>query len=365
MSDIYLIPATGGEPKRLTFDNLELTGGLAWTADGQEIIFSSLRGGLPSLWREPIVGGLPRRVTGIGEYAFNPSIARQGNRLAYVYNKVDRNIWRVAWPNATGKENAPFKLIASTRDDVAPQFSPDGKKIVFVSDRSGGREIWVCGSDGQNPVQLTNFGGSHTGTPRWSPDSRQIAFDSRPEGHSSIYVINADGGSPRRINDGMSEDVRPSWSRDGRWVYFGSWRSGNWQVWKVLSGGGQAVQVTRYGGYEAFEAADGKYVYYTKREPGILRVPVEGGEETRIIEQGNWGNWALMKQGICVLDRQASPQPMIEFFNFTTRQVTQLAKLEKTKVPQGNLAVSADSRWLLYWQADQIDNDIILVEDFR
>ncbi len=67
-------------------------------------------------------------------------------------------------------------------------------RIVFVSDRSGSREIWVCDSDGGNQVQLTKFGGSHVGSPRWSPDGRQIAFDSRPSGLSSIYVINASGG---------------------------------------------------------------------------------------------------------------------------------------------------------------------------
>jgi dipeptidyl aminopeptidase/acylaminoacyl peptidase len=73
------------------------------------------------------------------------------------------------------------------------QFSPDGKRIAYTSDRSGNYEIWVATGDGQTPVQLTNFGGALTGMPRWSPDGTQIAFDSRPEGHSSIYVIGVDG----------------------------------------------------------------------------------------------------------------------------------------------------------------------------
>ena len=363
--DIYLLSIAGGALKRLTFDNLELNGRLAWTADGKDIVFSTPRGGLPSLWRVSVTGGEPRRLPGIGEYAFNPSIARQGDRLAYVYNKIDRNIWRVPGPHSTASERAPFKLIASTRDDVAPQYSPDGKRIVFVSDRSGSREIWVCASGGQNLVQLTNFGGSHTGTPRWSPDGRHIAFDSRPEGRSNIYVISADGGNPRRISDGTAEDIRPGWSVDGQWIYFGSWRNGDWQIWKAPSGGGQAVPVTQHGGYEAFASSDGKHIYYTKREPGIWRIPVEGGEEGLVLDQGTWGNWALLEQGICLLDRQSEPQPVIKFFSFATRQMTPLAQLDKGKAPQGNLTASSDGAWVLYWQADQMDNDIMLVEGFH
>jgi Tol biopolymer transport system component/serine/threonine protein kinase len=365
VSDIFLVPVAGGASRRLTFDNLSLGGGLAWTADGREIVFSSTRGGLPTLWRIESTGSRLRRLIGIGEYAYNPSISRAGDRLAYVYRKTDANIWRAPGPLAVGQESEPRQLIASTRDEVAPHFSPDGKKIVFVSDRSGSREIWICESDGHNPVQLTNFGGSHTGTPRWSPDGRWIAFDSRPEGQSGIYVISSDGGAPRRISDGASEDIRPSWSRDGRWIYFGSRRSGDWQIWKVPSNGGQAIRVTKNGGYEAFESPDGKSVYYTKREPGVWKIPVEGGAESLVFDRGSWGAWALLEQGICSLDRQAEPQPVIEFFNFATRQTTPFARLDKTKIRQGNPAVSPDGRWLLYWQIDQIDNDIMLVENFR
>jgi dipeptidyl aminopeptidase/acylaminoacyl peptidase len=225
----------------------------------------------------------------------------------------------------------------------------------------------VCDSDGRNPVQLTTFGGSHTGSPRWSPDGRQLAFDSRPAGLSSIYVINAAGGSSRRLTDGKFEDVLPSWSRDGRWIYFGSRRSGDWQIWRITATGEQVEQVTRNGGFEAFEAADGKSLYYAKREPGIWRISLAGGEESHILEQGTWGYWALLEQGICFLNQRALPQPTLEFFNFATSQVTLFGRLERARAFGGSpgLAVSADGRWILYGQVDQSDNDIMLVENFR
>ncbi len=343
VGDIYLVPITGGEPQRLTSDNLFLSGGLAWTADGREIVFSSTRGGLATLWRVQAAGGRLRRLIGIGEYAHQPAISRAGGRLAYLYRKTDTNIWRAPGPLSTSPGIEPTRLVASTREENSPQFSRDGKRIAFVSDRSGSREVWMCDSDGLNPVQLTNFGGSHTGSPRWSPDGRQLVFDSRPAGLSSIYVISAAGGSPRRLTDENSEDVLPSWSRDGRLIYFGSRRSGEWQIWRMTATGEQVEQVTRNGGYDAFEAADGKTLYYAKREPGIWRVSLAGGEESLVLEQASWGSWALLEQGICFLNQRAVPQPTFEFFNFATSRVTPFGRVERAKAFVGSpgLSVSA------------------------
>ena len=361
VGDIHVVPVTGGEPQRLTSDNLFLSGGLAWSADGREIIFSSTRGGLPTLWRVQAAGGRLRRLIGIGEYAHQPAVSRAGGRLAYLYRKTDTNIWRAPGPLSNTPGSDPVRLVASTREEYSPQFSPDGNRIAVVSDRSGSREIWVCDSDGRNPVQLTNFGGSHAGSPRWSPDGKQLAFDSRPEGLSSIYVINVAGGSPRRLTDGKAEDILPSWSRDGEWIYFGSRRSGDWQIWRIKATGEDIEQKTKNGGYEAFEAMDGKSLYYAKRDSGIWKMSLSGGDETQVLEQGIWGQWALLQQGICFVNYRASPQPTVDFFNFANSQVTVLRRLEPAGpgAPPG-LAVSADGRWILYRQVDQNDNDIML-----
>jgi eukaryotic-like serine/threonine-protein kinase len=367
VSDIYLMPAGGGVPRRLTFDNLNLFCRFAWTADGREIVFSSSRGGIYSLWRIEVSGGSPRRVVGTGEYAISPSASCQGHRLAYVYQKRDINIWRAPGPNSKKKDEPPIRLIASTQKDDGMQYSPDGKRIAFTSDRSGNYEIWVAASDGHNPVQLTNFGGAHTGTPRWSPDGTRIAFDSRPDGQSSVYVIDLDGSHLRRVTEGRSEDILPSWSGDGRWIYFGSRRSNDWQIWKIPAAGGQAARVTRDGGNQAFESWGDQYVYYTKHhETGIWRMPIAGGEESRVFDGGRMCQWALLKGGICFLNLEAVPQPAIDFFNFGTRRVTRLIELERSKAPSNSLAldVSQDGQWIIYWQTDQLDSEIMLVENF-
>jgi Tol biopolymer transport system component/predicted Ser/Thr protein kinase len=371
VSDIYLVPTGGGEPRRLTFNNREITG-LAWTADGREVVFTSYPGGEFGLWRIPVTGGTPERLPVGGNKSCCPTISRQGNQMAYVQGSLSQNIWKVEMPKPDGQSSPPTKLLASTVTQHGPQYSPDGKKVVFQAGWSGNlnTEIWVCDSDGRNLQKLTNLD-RHSGTPRWSPDGRQIAFDTRMESHSEIYVISAEGSSPRRITTGTSDDVVPSWSRDGRWIYFVSNRTGDNQVWKVPAEGGEAVQVTKKGGFAAFESPDGRYLYYAKNlnAPGIWRVPVDGGEETQVLDQpraGYWGYWALVDGGIYYVNTEVKSHPTIEFFSFATGRRKQLAVMEKAaSLWMPGLAVSPDQRSILYAQVDRDESDINLVENFR
>ena len=370
LSDIYLLPVAGGEPRRLTFGNPWING-LDWTPDGSEIVYSSsLLASGNSLWRISASGGAPERLALGGENASNPSISGQGHRLAYQQGVFDSNIWRIDVQGSTSGNRSPAKLIASTRFESGPQFSPDGKKIAFCSGRSGNDEIWICDSDGSNCLQLTSFEGPHTCTPRWSPDGQRIAFDSRPEGHSDIYVIDLEYRVPRRLTTDTANDVVPSWSNDGRWIYFASNRTGRRQVWKAPTEGGPAVQVTQNGGFAAFESPDGQFVYYAKfTEPGIWRVPVEGGEETLVLDllqPGLWGYWAVVEEGIYFLNVKAKPRPAIEFYRFATRQVTRVTVPEKDpQYGSPGLALSPDGSWILYMQIDRVESDIMLVENFR
>jgi Tol biopolymer transport system component/DNA-binding winged helix-turn-helix (wHTH) protein len=376
-TDLYFMATEGGDLKRLTFDNTSILG-LTWTGDGREIVFASRRGSsLYSLWRISTEGGTPERLPTIGQSVLSPIISSQGDRLAYTQALDDMNIWEVELDSSgVVAGDTLTSLISSTLGDNGPDYSPDGRKIVFASNRSGGFGIWVCDRDGGNPVELIDYGPNLAGTPRWSPDGRWIAYDARSsesgtEGNADIYVMSSGGGPPRRLTIEPFEDVAPSWSRDGKWIYFASTRSGNMQVWKVPSEGGQAVQVTRLGGFEGFESRDGKYFYYAKGRavPGIWQVPVNGGEERLLVDHNNagtWRLWAVSKTGIYFATANVPSQPIIEFYNFTTRRVTQVVTLNKPlSRSDPGLTISPDGRSLLFSQLDHSGSDIMLVENFR
>ena len=371
VSDIHLLSVSQdfqpiGEPKRLTFEN-QLTRRPVWTSDASEIVFSSGTFSNFSLfWIASSGSGKPRRLAGCGEDGSEPSISCHGHRLAYTRALTDVNIWRLEVPGTGGKTNSPMRFISSTRFDGGAQFSPDGKKIVFSSDRSGSDAIWVCDDDGSNPVRLTLSAMSALGSPRWSPDGERVAFDSNVDGQWEVYVIGVDGGKPKRLTHNSANDFRPCWSGDGEWIYFRSNRSGESQIWKMPSGGGEAVQVTRNGGYEPVESPDGKWLYYCKGEmaSSLWRVSTEGGEESQVLESVFLRGFAVVKEGIYFIPRpDSASRCSIQFFDAATTRTRLIATIEKPV--RWRLSVSPDGRWILYSQVDEVGSDLMLVENFR
>ena len=198
-----------------------------------------------------------------------------------------------------------------------------------------------------------------------------MAAASRSMGDWGIHVIDVDGGRSRRVASDTPDGVVPSWSRDGQWIYFASTRTGRSEVWKVPAAGGQAVQITKRGGFAAFESQDGKSLYYAKGMDvdGLWSVAVNGGEEAPVLDfpkASFWGYWALVETGIYFVNTETGLQPALQFLSFAEKRVVHVAALDRKPVPfVAGMAVSPDERWILYTQEDQRSSDIMLVENFR
>ena len=222
--DVYVIDlspdfAPTGAPRRLSSQGVFGLTGIKWTRGGGSIIYGAVHGagqGLRYLWRVASDGGTsPERIEESGPFAFNPATASTRDRLAFVHNTGgDADVYA-----HDGRRSVP--LLTSSFSDFQAEYSNDGRRIAFISERSGERpEIWVAEADGSHPSQLTHGPGKFQGSPHWSPDGRLIAFDSLSDEGWHIWTIDSQGGPPQQITRDAGTQNIPTWSADGQWIYY-------------------------------------------------------------------------------------------------------------------------------------------------
>ena len=356
-----------GEPRPLT--TILITAyGPRWISD-DEIVF----GAKGALWRLHVApGSIPERLAFAGEDGIMPAVSRatagRAARLAYIRSYRDTNIWRLDTPGpGLPATTPPVKVLASTRRDQLAQLSPDGKRVSFLSDRSGEYEVWSADLDGANAIQLTALA-ANPGFPRWSPDGNLIAFHSNTEEGPAgdVFVVPASGGKPRKLTSHRATDTFPSFSGDRRWVYFSTKREGEAGVWKVPADGGDAVRVTSRRGYTAIESADAQALYFVDAPsstlPGALwRLPASGGEATRLIEKVMAVGFDVIDRGIYFFEGQASG--VLKFWDFKTQRTSLVA--EGLTTTSAGMSVSRDGRIILFTRLDTRVDDLMLIDNFR
>ena len=232
-------------------------------------------------------------------------------QIAFVSDR-DGN-WEIYVMDING--NNQQRLTNNRHDDLNPSWSPDGKRIVFFSNRDGHvrndrpdiptYEIYVMDADGGNQQNLTN-NSSDDRAPSWSPDGKRIAFSSTREGHfigdfgltSEIYVMDIDGGNQQRFTENPHGDQYPSWSPDGQRIIFSSRRDGHFRndfgisyeiyVMDVDGGNQQRLTENRKNDWEPSWSPDGERIAFTSDRKGDLQnfeiyvIDTDGGNQQRL-----------------------------------------------------------------------------------
>jgi Tol biopolymer transport system component len=354
-----------GEPVRQT-DLHRIIDTIAWTPDSRGLVFAAATtgSGARHLFQvDASAGTLNHDFAETGIEGDHPAISRAGTKLAYVRKNIEQSsIWRLELDGQTA-EPRQSRMVSSTRRDYTADMSPDGKRLVFSSVRSGPSEIWISDTDGSNLKRITSLGAS---TPRWSPDGRRIAFESNTRGQPDIYVFTVETNAIERLTPEGASNLRPTWSRDGKYIYFGSNRTGRSQIWKVPSNGGDAIQITRQGGIYAIETFDGKSIYYTSGDqPAVIRTTASnGGEEVEVIANvPGFSTIAMAKDGLYYLSSLTATGAQLDFYSFAKHSSQRLATIDKPI--HRFLSSPPDGRSVLYTQVDKRDSDLMLIDPFR
>ncbi len=359
-ADIWLCDADGKNARRLTFDDRGIRG-LAWTRDGQDILYSGNRIGNWRLWRVAAYGGSPRDLVISGRQAYYPSIAK--NRLAYTDSPTVSAIWRATLSTGETVEERP--VIRSTGRELSPVWSPDGSRIANVSDQTGSDEIFVCDASGANRFQVTQLKGPRIGRLSWSPDSKTLIYDASSDHGAEVFTVSAvANGKPARV---LLNASNASFSNDGKWIYFQS----RGQIWKATASGGnpQALAEERGAG-QPVESADGKTIYFRARG-GIMKIPAAGGEAEEAFEGQHdmWGPTTLQlaKKGMFFTEFERRQRGMVvSFYDFAAKKSDVVFRLKDANWGRGgSYSVSPDGKSILYARVDQSQTNLILVDNFR
>lgn len=246
-ADLWVLPLDGGKPRQLTRDVRNDFAG-RWSADGKWIAFVSDRGRQTDIWIVPAAGGAERRVTETALVENRDLTWRPGTQQLTFSTSIQRSgVWAV--DIATGAER---RLTPDSLQVNLPVVSPDGKQVLFQIERGGGiLDLAVIPLEG-GPWRPLWSGGGNAWRFSWSPDGSKVVLMSDRGGSYDIWVVDLAGGPPRQLTNWPGGEDNPAWSGDGSTVYFLSDRDARiGDVWKVSPSGGEPVRVTREGNIDA------------------------------------------------------------------------------------------------------------------
>jgi Tol biopolymer transport system component/DNA-binding winged helix-turn-helix (wHTH) protein len=361
---LYSLALPDGKPKMIA-PFWVIPNGLTWSADDKKLVYSRWKGrGLHELGEVTVADGAVKRLALEGS-ALRPAASAKGDRLAYNSVSVTSTIWR---KDLLHSKAPAVELIPSSRTQSDAQYSPDGRRIVFVSIRSGGQGVWISNEDGSNVVQISNPA-YFSGSPQWSPDGRKIAYDSRSLDRPEIYVVDVGEQKPRKLVTNISTVFRPHWSHDGKWIYFSSSEIGRAGIYRCPASGGDAVLLSKdIAGYSPQESFDGKTLYFASHEvkSTLKRVALLGqpGAESEVEGMPRLASsftWTVSPGGIYFVPADAPRS--VRYFDLATKQIRPI--LEVDKGFGAGLSVSPDGRWILYSQDRSVTGDIMLVDHFQ
>lgn len=359
-AELRIMEYPDGKQRKITDINGKVNG-LDWSPDDKDIIIAldnriykvSVKEGTSDSFE--ITSGIS---------VLQPNVSTVGNLLAFVNPSLRYpDLFRLEIGNHRRKDTQPVKIVSSSLTENYGKISPDGKKIAFISDRTGKNQIWVSDINGANPIPIAPVSETNIVHPAWSPDGTQIVYEDINEG---IDVISSMGGKPNHIT--KVNNFLPRFSANGKWVYFTSTLNGKNQIWKIPSKGGKEQLVTKEIGESAYESADGKWVYYSRfwlpNKNGIFKIPVDGGKEIKVINTPVFRSmWVLKKNGIYYLKENPAKYEMF-FFEFAKNKSTKITEFDK-KTMNGYFDISPKGDWVLFAQSEKTESDISLIENFR
>ena len=259
--DLMVVPRRGGAEAVVESTGHQISD-QRWLSNPTTLAFASNRSGQFRIWKtSPAAGRHPREVAATevyGEYPIQFAVVPGQSSLVYSVLANHRAIWRLDLKESRPAERWK-RLIESAGQDASPQYSPDGLRICFRSDRTGKEELWIAQADGSAAFPITN-GPSAPSVPRWAPDSHSVVFNV-----ANLEMLIAAEQNGKWNVSFHAQGVHPVFSPDGKWIYAGSDNA----IVRYPAAGGTPVPVVPVRGSSIDVSHDGETLYFVRQTSDV------------------------------------------------------------------------------------------------
>jgi Tol biopolymer transport system component/DNA-binding winged helix-turn-helix (wHTH) protein len=357
VNDVFVLPVTGGEARRLT-DQSHLLGDVDWQTN-DSLVFSGKLDNEFRFWRQDLGNPASSAVlaSAVGtDLPLQFSISRQSGQLAFSAYGPDLNIWALDLTKLPSARELWSSIISTPGQDIEPSLSPDGTKMAFRSDDSGQMQLWVGKRDGTGALRVDTA----TVTPSvycWAHDGRSLIFASATA--PVLFEVSLTSQNKlRRIPSDLPLS-HPSCSVDGKSVFA---INRNF-LYRVSLSNGAVEKITNQGGAPIVQSRDGRYLYFAqgRMDSTISRLDLLTRQQTVVVASlmpGYSDCWVVTSKGILFLGMES--EPVIKFHSFATGEETTLAEVRGGLPPVGlsGFSVSPDERTLFLVRADPVSTNI-------
>ena len=192
LSDLWRMPAEGGTPRRLTHVKSDIRG-WDWLPDGKGILFSYV-GSEVGMFHLDLASGTVTHLP-MAEVGMFPDIARNSASMAFIVDQSTSGVFRFDLPATPGGAVSKERIFPSSRSDMLPAVSPDGRTLAFISDRGSRLELWLAElgrPDSARPIDTLMPVARHL--PIWSEDGGRLLVIGNQSGQQSLFEVEAESG---------------------------------------------------------------------------------------------------------------------------------------------------------------------------
>jgi len=307
---LMIMPAEGGEPEVLVRDEFS-QGSAVWRPDNRHVVFQSSRGGSSTnLFEIDVETREVRPLTRETRNIPTVSVSRD-DRIAYALFWHDTFLYLV--DVETGERE---QLTSHALNNYNARFAPDGNTIAYASNRTGNDEVWLHHFDGRPETRFTNDPALDA-YPEWSPDGRRLVFLSdREEDTPKLFIANADGGTGARLlidqTVAWPDNIRASqWSQDGRFIAYRVPGKSGPELWTVRPDGlGASKRLEDVSGFDWYLDSRRGLIIRTGREQSLF---VGAFEQIDVAPDGSAVAFCYGRgheaMGLAILKLEPGPNP--------------------------------------------------------